>query len=124
MADLPEVDGPAADGPRALGQLSHRPARRRRHSLLGWIPRPLRHGITLFIVLVFIEYVAIPSFLHSKARSSLSQLGRVNFLWLLAGFALEAGALVAYGRLTQSVLPEGRAELLEDASASTCRPWR
>jgi len=96
MADLPEVDGPPVDAP----------AQHRRRSLLGWIPSPLRHGITLFVILVFVEYVAIPSFLHSKARSSLSQLGRVNFLWLLAGFALESGALVAYGRLTQSVLPK------------------
>jgi uncharacterized protein (TIRG00374 family) len=96
MADLPEVDGPPVDAPSLP----------RRRALLGWIPRPLRHGITLFIVLVFVEYVAIPSFLHSKARSSLSQLGRVNFFWLLGGVALEAAALVAYARLTQSVLPK------------------
>ncbi|HLN06863.1 MAG TPA: YbhN family protein [Acidimicrobiales bacterium] len=96
MADLPEVDGPPVDAT----------ASKRRRKLLGWIPRPLRHGVALFILLVFLEYVVIPSFLHSKARSSLSQLGRVNFLWLLAGFGLEAGALAAYGRLTQSVLPK------------------
>jgi hypothetical protein len=36
----------------------------------------------------------------------LSQLGRVNFLWFLAGIALEAAALAAYGRLTQAVLPK------------------
>jgi len=96
MADPPELDGPPADPG----------APRSRHKLLGWIPRPLRHGITLFVLLVFVEYVAIPSFLHSKARSSPSQLSRVNPAWLLAGFALESAALVAYGRLTKSVLPE------------------
>ena len=96
MADLPEVDGPPVDAP----------ARPRRRSLLGWIPRPLRHGISLFLMLVVIEYVAIPSFLHSKARSSLSQLGRVNILGLLAGVGLEAAALVSYARLTQAVLPK------------------
>ncbi len=97
MADPPEHDGfPAGVS-----------APRRRRSLLGWIPSPLRHGLTLFVLLVFVEYVLIPSFLHSKARSSLSQLSRVNPIWLLAGFALEAGALAAYGRLTQSVLPKG-----------------
>jgi len=96
MSEPPSPDGsPAGASPP-----------RRRRKLLGWIPGPLRHGITLFVLLVFIEYVLIPSFLHSKARSSLSQLSRVNPLWLLAGFALEAGALVAYGRLTQSVLPK------------------
>ena len=81
-------------------------APRRAGRLLGWIPGPLRHGITVFIIFLVVEYVLIPSFLHSKARSSLNQLGRVNPLWLLAGVALEAGALVGYGRLTQSVLPK------------------
>jgi len=95
MGDSPEHDGPVAG----------LTAPHRRHNLLGWIPKPLRHGITVFVLLLFVEYVAIPSFLHSKARSSLSQLGRVNFAWFLAGIALEAGALVAYARLTQSVLP-------------------
>jgi hypothetical protein len=101
MGDSPELDGPVAGVT----------APRRRHYLLAWIPRPLRHGITLFILLLFVEYALIPSFLHSKARSSLSQLGRVNFAWFLAGFALEAGALVAYGRLTQSVLPKDGPDL-------------
>ena len=96
MADPPEVESPPADA-----------AKKPRHrALLSLIPSPLRHGITLFTALVFIEYVAIPSFIHSKARSSLNQLGRVNILWLLAGFGLESGALAAYGRLTQSVLPK------------------
>src|SRR5271166_113282 len=96
MPDLPEVEGPAADAPE----------RQPRRKLLWWLPSPLRHGITLFSALVFVEYVVIPSFLHSKARSSLSQLGRVNFLGLLGGVALEAGALMAYGRLTRSLLPK------------------
>ena len=101
MGETPELDGAVA----GVG------APHRRHNLLGLIPRPLRHGITFFILLLFVEYVLIPSFLHSKARSSLSQLGRVNFLWFLAGFALEAGALVAYGRLTQAVLPKNGPDL-------------
>ncbi len=108
MADLPEDDGPAGDpvGDPADNPAGDTPARGRWRVLLSLVPRPLRHGITLFTVLVFVEYVAIPSFLHSKARSSLNQLGRVNVLWLLAGIGLEAGALIAYGRLTQSVLPK------------------
>ena len=53
---------------------------RRHHKSARMDPRPLRHGITLFILLLFVEYVLIPSFLHSKARSSLSQLGRFQFL--------------------------------------------
>jgi len=96
MGDEDELDGPAAGVT----------APQRRHTLLGWIPAPLRHGITIFVLLLFVEYALIPSFLHSKARSSLSQFGRVNLVWFFAGFALEAGALAAYGRLTQSVLPK------------------
>ncbi len=99
--DSHEAASAAAD--RAPGEAG---AARHGRKLLGWIPGPLRHGITLFIILVTLEYIVIPGFLHSKARSSLSQLGRVNFGWLLAGFALEAAALGAYGRLTQSVLPK------------------
>ena len=95
-------DPPQPDGMPEANSLS-----RHRRRLTGWIPGPLRHGITLFVLLVFVEYVVIPSFLHSKARSSLSQLSRVNPLWLLVGFALESGALIAYGRLTLSVLPTG-----------------
>jgi hypothetical protein len=96
MADSYELDGPPDQ---ASAQPRHR-------NLLGFIPRPLRHGLTLFVLLVFVEYVLIPSFLHSKARSSLSQLSHVNVVWLLAGFGLEAAALGAYGRLTKAVLPE------------------
>ncbi|MGO9583274.1 MAG: lysylphosphatidylglycerol synthase transmembrane domain-containing protein [Acidimicrobiales bacterium] len=96
MVDPPEPDGQPAS--------KSSPVHRR--NPLGWIPGPLRHGLTFFVLLLVAEYVLIPSFLHSKARSSLSQLGRVNVVWLLVGFVLEAGALAAYGRLTQSVLPE------------------
>ncbi len=98
--------GDMGESPGLDGAVAGVTAPRRRPRLLAWIPRPLRHGITIFILLLFVEYVLIPTFLHSKARSSLSQLGRVNLLWFLAGFALEAGALVAYGRLTKSVLPK------------------
>ena len=55
MADPKELDGPA-------DTVS---APKRRRNLLEWIPRPLRHGLTLFVLLVFVEYVLIPSFLHS-----------------------------------------------------------
>jgi len=97
MADSPEVDGSPVDAP----------PRKRRRSLLGWVPGPLKHGMTLFVIFLVLEYVVIPGFIHSKARSSLSQLDRVNFVGLLAGIGLEAGALLAYGRLTRSVLPKG-----------------
>jgi uncharacterized protein (TIRG00374 family) len=100
-----------AESPETVRRDPGAPTRRVHRSLVGWIPRPLRHGITLFILLLFVEYVLIPSFLHSKARSSLSQLGRVNLLWLLAGLGIEAAALLAYGFLTQSVLPKGALDL-------------
>lgn len=94
MPDQPESDGTPDE-----------PAPRRRRRLFGWIPGPLRHGISLFILLLVVEYVLVPSFLHSRARSALSQLSHVNPAWFVAGIALEGAALVAYGRLTKSVLP-------------------
>ena len=106
MGDAPELDSPVVG--------VNQP--RRHLNLLGWIPRPLRHGITIFVALLFVEYVAIPSFLHSKARSSLNQLGRVNFGWFLAGFALEAAALVAYAAPDPVGAAQGRPRTLPSAA--------
>ena len=97
MGDAPELDSPVVGMNQPWRHLN----------LLRRIPRPLRHGITIFAALLFVEYVAIPSFLHSKRGSSLNQLGRVNFGWFLAGFALEAGACSSPTPCpTQSVLPK------------------
>ena len=59
------------------------------------------------MALLFVEYVAHSraSCTPRRARRSASWAASIS-CWFLAGFALEAAALVAYGRLTQSVLPK------------------
>lgn len=72
---------------------------RRRHRL----SRLLRNGITVFVLVLVLEYVVVPDLLG--ARKDLALLGRMNVAWLVGGAVLEAGALVAYAELTRAVLP-------------------
>ena len=66
---------------------------------------------------------AHPELLALQRRAPrLSQLSRVNLVWLLAGFGLEAAALVAYGRLTKSVLPEDGPPSLQGAPHRPVHP--
>ena len=111
----PEVDGPRAE-------CGHPPRKAKR--LLGWIPSaaPPRDHSVLAPRLARVRRHS--ELFHSKARSSLSQLGRVNPLWLLAGFALEAAALVAYGAPHQVGAARRRPGASPRFFASTCRPWR
>jgi uncharacterized protein (TIRG00374 family) len=50
-----------------------------------------------------VEYVVIPQI--AGTRKALHLLGRVDPLYLLGGFALEAASVVAYAQLTRAVLP-------------------
>jgi uncharacterized protein (TIRG00374 family) len=72
---------------------------RRRHR----VSRLLRNGITVFVLVLVLEYVVVPDLLG--ARKDLALLGRMNVAWLVGGVALEAGALAAYAKLTRAVLP-------------------
>jgi uncharacterized protein (TIRG00374 family) len=54
-------------------------------------------------VLLLIEYLVVPQLAGPRKVASL--LSQVNPLLLLAAVGLEAGALLAYGRLTRAVLP-------------------
>src|SRR5487761_918382 len=84
-----------------------KPARR---SLKSVIPRPLRRGIILFVLLLVIEYLVIPELVG--ASKDLSLLGRVNIGWMIGGLVLEAASLFCYGLLTRVLLPaEGRPSL-------------
>jgi len=112
---------PAGDPPELAGPPADPGVPRSRHKLLGWVPRPLRHGITLFVLLVFVEYVAVPSFLHSKARSSLSQLSRVNPAWLLAGFASKRPPWSPTAA-SRSQFSRGRARALQGAPDRPLHP--
>lgn len=75
------------------------PAARRRHLL----PPVLRHGLTLFILLLVVEYLVIPQLVN--ARKSLQAIEHVNIALLLLAFALEVTSQLAYARLTLMVLP-------------------
>jgi uncharacterized protein (TIRG00374 family) len=58
-------------------------------------------GVLLFFLIV--DYLVLPQI--AGARKSLSLLARVNVAFILAGVALEVAAIIAYGMLTQAVLP-------------------
>jgi uncharacterized protein (TIRG00374 family) len=103
MAEEPDDEAPATGGDPSFE--ADRP-RWWRSGLFGWIPRALRGGLAMFIFFLVVEYIVVPAFLRSRARSSLSQLGRVNAFWLIGGVVLEAAALFAYGCLTKAVLPK------------------
>ncbi|MDP9340505.1 MAG: YbhN family protein [Actinomycetota bacterium] len=49
------------------------------------------------------DYLVLPQI--AGARKSLSLLARVNVAFILAGLALEVASIIAYGMLTQAVLP-------------------
>lgn len=98
---MPEEPGEEAPPPTPEGDV---PARSR-HAPISWLRRGLRGGLTMFVFFIVVEYIVIPAFLRSKESSSLSQLGHLNVFWLAGGFLLETGALLAYARLTQTLLP-------------------
>ena len=58
-------------------------------------------GVLLFFLIV--DYLVLPQI--AGARKSLSLLASVNVAFILAGLALEAASIIAYGMLTQAVLP-------------------
>jgi uncharacterized protein (TIRG00374 family) len=77
-----------------------KPARR---SPWSAIPRPLRRGLLLFVLLLIIEYLVIPELVG--ASKNLNLLARVNIGWMIAGLALEAGSLYCYAVLSWVLLP-------------------
>jgi hypothetical protein len=73
------------------------------------VSRSVRHGLTMFVVALLVEYVVLPQL--AGARNSLHLLDHVHPLYAAAGLLLEAGALLAYAQLTRSVLPPGSPSL-------------
>jgi len=76
------------------------------HSWRSVVPRWLRHGLLVFLVLLVIEYLVIPELIG--AGKNLHLLSKVNLAWLVAGIVLEAGSLLSYALLTRTLLPGGR----------------
>lgn len=74
-----------------------------RPSWRRFVPAPLRHGVTLLLALLVIEYLVVPKFVI--ASQSLHRLRHLNVLWLVVAVALEGGALFAYALLTKTLLP-------------------
>lgn len=69
------------------------------------LPRMLRHGLTLFILLLVVEYLVIPQLV--LARKSVHAIEQVNIALLVVALLLEVAAQLAYARLTLVVLPPG-----------------
>jgi hypothetical protein len=76
-----------------------------RHTARRRVRREVKWGVGAFVLVLVLEYLVLPQ-LGGVGRS-LHQLGKVNIAYLVAGFALESGALVAYAQLTRAVLPPG-----------------
>ncbi len=103
----PDAGGPSPPGgerPLDAGAAAP-PPRRRRKGLRGRLPRPVWTVGRLLIVALLIEYLVVPQL--AGPRKVLHLITHMNPLWLLAGVGLEAGALLAYGKLTRVVLPGG-----------------
>ncbi len=73
------------------------------------MPAPLRHGITLFLLILVVEVFVLPQL--AGARKSVHLLGNVNVGYLILAVALEMAALLAYAGLTRAVLPPGAPRL-------------
>lgn len=69
------------------------------------VPKWLRHGLLVFLVLLVVEYLVIPELVG--ASKNLHLLSKLNVGWLVAGIALEAGSIVCYALLTRTLLPGG-----------------
>lgn len=67
------------------------------------IPRPLRHGIILFVIALLVEYLVVPELVGASRHLSL--LSELNVGWLVAGVVLEAASLLCYTLLTKVLLP-------------------
>jgi uncharacterized protein (TIRG00374 family) len=75
----------------------------RRHRLR--VPRVLRHGFTLLILALVVEYLVIPQVV--TAQKSLHAIEHVNVALLLLAFVFEVAAQLAYAKLSLVVLPPG-----------------
>ena len=72
-------------------------------SIARGLARPIKRvlfGLALFLV---IEYLVLPQI--AGMRKSLALLGRVNVGFVVLGLVLEGAALLAYAKLTESVIP-------------------
>src|ERR1039458_10742536 len=67
------------------------------------VPGPLRHGLTIFLALLVIEYLVIPKFV--AASHAVALITHSDVVFLVVAFVLEAASLFAYALLTRVLLP-------------------
>ncbi len=77
------------------------------HQWRARVPAPLRHGFTIFLIVLVVEYLVIPKFV--VARRSFYLLDRLNVGWLLGGLGFEVASLVAYALLSRMLLDPAEA---------------
>ncbi|MHB8682187.1 MAG: lysylphosphatidylglycerol synthase transmembrane domain-containing protein [Acidimicrobiales bacterium] len=80
-----------------VGEPQVKPRRRLRREIL--------RGVTVFAVLFVLQFFLIPEL--AGARRSIHLLTQVNVAYLVLAFGLEIASLVAYARLTHTVLAPG-----------------
>jgi putative heme transporter len=88
--------GAPADVPRA----------QKPRGLRSILPVPIWHVGRLLVLALIVEYLVVPQLAGPRKVAHL--ITQVNPLLLLAGVALEAGALICYAQLTRTVLPAHR----------------
>jgi uncharacterized protein (TIRG00374 family) len=65
--------------------------------------KPIKRVLFVLALFLVVEYLVLPQI--GGVRNSLSLLGEVNLGFVALGVVLEIGALIAYAKLTQAVLP-------------------
>ena len=78
-------------------------------SVRSVVPRVLRRGAALVVLIVIVEYLVVPRLVG--ASHHLDLLGRIRPGWLVAGIVLEAASLFCYALLTRTLLPHDRPRL-------------
>lgn len=80
-----------------MGSSRARPLRRR-------VPRSVKRVAGLLLAFLLIEYIVVPKLAAQKGHLDL--LAHINFVFVAAGLALEAGSLLAYALLTRALLEQ------------------
>ncbi len=95
---------PGREQNKAMPEAEHPPSKRR---LRDRIPAPLRHGVTVFVLLIIVEYLVIPEL----ERAHLDQIEHIGIAWMLGGLACEAASLFTYNLLALALLPKDSVSL-------------
>lgn len=75
-------------------------------SWLSVIPKWLRHGLLIFVVLLVVEFLVVPKLVG--ASKHLDLLTRLKVGWLIAGVIFEVGSFLCYALLIRRLLPGGK----------------